>query len=66
MIFWGMAAGSIAGGWLSDRLGHRKYLVFAGAVLTALAYAGVLYLPGTTLTEAGCCSPPASSAACRC
>ena len=34
MIFWGMAAGSVAGGWLSDRLGHRKYLVFAGAVLT--------------------------------
>lgn len=46
MIFWGMAAGSIAGGWLSDRLGHRKFLVFAGALLTGLAYAGVLYLPG--------------------
>ncbi len=50
MVFWGMAAGSIGGGWLSDRLGNRKYLVFAGAVLTGLAYAGVLYLPGTMLT----------------
>jgi sugar phosphate permease len=51
MIFWGMAAGSVAGGWLSDLLGHRKYLVFGGAVLTGLAYAGVLYLPGSGLTE---------------
>lgn len=50
MVFWGMAAGSVGGGWLSDRLGHRKYLVFAGAVATGLAYAGVLYLPGTALT----------------
>jgi MFS family permease len=50
MIFWGTAAGSVAGGWLSDSLGHRKYLVFFGAVLTGLAYAGVLYLPGSELT----------------
>lgn len=50
MIFWGTAAGSIGGGWLSDWLGHRKYLVFFGAVLTGLAYAGVLYLPGSELT----------------
>jgi sugar phosphate permease len=50
MIFWGTAAGSVAGGWLSDTLGHRKYLVFFGAVLTGLAYAGVLYLPGSELT----------------
>ncbi|MGV8988754.1 MAG: MFS transporter [Cypionkella sp.] len=47
MIFWGMAVGSVAGGWLSDLLGHRKYLVFAGAILTGLAYAAVLYLPGS-------------------
>lgn len=45
MIFWGMAAGSVSGGWLSDMLGHRKYLVFFGAILTGLAYAGALYLP---------------------
>ncbi|MEZ5937055.1 MAG: MFS transporter [Hyphomonadaceae bacterium] len=47
MVYWGMAVGSVAGGWFSDRLGHRKYLVFFGAVLTSLAYAAVLYLPGS-------------------
>jgi MFS family permease len=52
MVFWGMAAGSVGGGWLSDLLGHRKYLIFVGAVLTGLAYAGVLYLPGSELIEA--------------
>jgi len=51
MIFWGMAAGSVAGGWLSDLLGHRKYLVFLGAILTGLAYAAVLYAPGGALAE---------------
>ncbi len=51
MIFWGMAAGSVAGGWLSDALGHRKYLVFGGAVLTALAFTGALYLPGGEIVE---------------
>ena len=51
MIFWGMAAGSVAGGWLSDLLGHRKYLVFSGAVLTGLTYAAVLYLPGAEVKE---------------
>ena len=51
MIFWGMAAGSVAGGWLSDMLGHRKYLVFFGAVLTGLAYAAVLYEPGAAVEE---------------
>ncbi|MGA9334744.1 MAG: MFS transporter [Rudaea sp.] len=47
LIFWGIMAGSVFGGWLSDRLGHRKYLVFFGAVLTSAAYAAVLYLPGS-------------------
>lgn len=51
MMFWGITAGSVAGGWLSDRLGHRKYLVFFGALLTTLAYAAVLYLPGSTWME---------------
>ncbi|GAB3029522.1 MFS transporter [Oleiagrimonas citrea] len=52
-IFWGIACGSVAGGWLSDRLGHRKYLVFAGAVLTGAAYAGALYLPALTEWQLG-------------
>lgn len=51
MIFWGMAVGSIAGGWLSDLLGHRKYLVLFGSVLTGLAYGAVLYLPGSAVQE---------------
>jgi len=51
MIFWGMAIGSIVGGWLSDLLGHRKFLVFFGAILTGLAYAAVLYLPGSQLSD---------------
>jgi MFS family permease len=51
MIFWGMAAGSVAGGWLSDWLGHRKYLVLIGVLLTGLAYAAVLYLPGPPWLE---------------
>ena len=43
-----MTAGSVLGGWLSDRLGHRKYLVFFGAVLTALAYLAELTFDGPT------------------
>lgn len=52
LIFWGITAGSVFGGWLSDRLGHRKWLVFFGALFTALAYAGALYLPGPDWLEA--------------
>jgi sugar phosphate permease len=51
MIFWGMALGSIVGGWVSDLLGHRKYLVLGGAVLTGLAYMTVLYLPLSAFAE---------------
>ena len=53
LIFWGIAVGSVFGGWLSDRIGHRKWLVFFGALFTALAYAGALYLPGPGWLEAG-------------
>ena len=49
MIFWGMALGSVFGGWLSDLIGHRKYLVFFGAIITTLAYGAVLYLPASKL-----------------
>lgn len=49
MIFWGMAAGSVGAGALSDRLGHRKFLLLAGSAITAAAYLAALYLPGLTL-----------------
>ncbi|MBT9383857.1 MFS transporter [Pseudooceanicola sp. CBS1P-1] len=49
MIFWGMAAGSIGAGALSDRLGHRKALLVLGALLTTLCYAAALFLPGLGL-----------------
>lgn len=51
LIFWGLAVGSIAGGWLSDLLRHRKYLVCVGAILTGLAYAAVIYLPAPEFVE---------------
>ncbi|RKF19259.1 MFS transporter [Altericroceibacterium spongiae] len=54
MIFWGMALGSVLGGWMSDRLGHRKFLVFAGSLLTALAYSAIVYVPMNQFTEATC------------
>jgi sugar phosphate permease len=53
LTFWGITAGSVLGGWLSDRLGHRKWLVFVGALFTSLAYAGALWLPVPTWAEAG-------------
>lgn len=51
LAFWGLTIGSVLGGWLSDRLGHRKYLVFFGAVLTALAYLAELVLRGPTWAQ---------------
>lgn len=53
LIFWGITVGSVFGGWLSDRLGHRKWLVFIGALFTALAYACALWLPAPIWLEAG-------------
>ncbi|WP_095589765.1 MFS transporter [Actibacterium ureilyticum] len=49
MLFWGMALGSVAAGWLSDRLGHRKYIVLACTLLTAATYGAALFLPGLGL-----------------
>ena len=49
MIFWGMAAGSIAAGLISDWLGHRKWLVIAGAICSALAYGAAIFGPSNNL-----------------
>lgn len=49
MIFLGMAVGSIAIGWVSDRLKHRKWLIVSNAVLAAFAYSAAIY-GGSTST----------------
>jgi len=49
MIFWGLAAGSIAAGWLSDYLGHRKWIVIIGAFFTAISFTGAIYLPAESV-----------------
>ncbi len=49
MIFWGLAAGSIAAGWLSDHLGHRKWIIVIGAFLAAISFAAAVYLPTSSL-----------------
>jgi Sugar phosphate permease len=43
MVFWGMAAGSVLWGAVSDALGHRKWIVFGGAVAATLAWAAVIF-----------------------
>ncbi|WP_343501764.1 MFS transporter [Alloyangia pacifica] len=43
MIFWGMAVGSMASGWLSDRIGHRKWIVVSNAALAAVFYSAAIY-----------------------
>ena len=49
MIFWGLAAGSIAAGWLSDHLGHRKWIIVIGAFLAAISFAAAVYLPTSSV-----------------
>lgn len=43
LLFWGMAAGSIGAGLLSDRIGHRKWTLMAGILGSGLAWAAVIY-----------------------
>ncbi|AXX96941.1 MFS transporter [Profundibacter amoris] len=49
MIFWGLAAGSIAAGWLSDHLGHRKWIIVIGAFLTSISFTAAVYLPTSSV-----------------
>jgi MFS family permease len=49
MIFWGMAIGSVAAGWLSDRLGHRKWIIASNAIFAAAAYTAAIYSASTSV-----------------
>jgi MFS family permease len=49
MIFWGTAIGSIAAGWLSDRMGHRKWIIVSNAALAAAAYSAAIYGGSTSV-----------------
>ena len=41
----GLAVGSLASGWLSDHLGHRKPTLIGSALLYTLVWFAMLYLP---------------------
>lgn len=45
LLYWGMAVGSVGSGWLSDRLGHRKWLVVGGAIAMAACFSVAIYAP---------------------
>lgn len=45
MIFWGVAAGSVGAGALSDWIGHRKWIIVSNAILAACVYAAAIYSP---------------------
>ena len=45
LVFVGWMIGSPLAGWLSDRLGRRKPLLFGGATISLIALAAILYLP---------------------
>ncbi len=54
MIFWGLAVGSVAAGWLSDRIGQRKWIIVSNATLAALAYSAAIYSSSTSITFISC------------
>lgn len=45
LLFWGLAAGSVASGYIADRLGNRRLVFLIGTIAAGVAYGGVLYLP---------------------
>lgn len=53
MIFWGMAAGSVLSGVISDALGHRKPVLVASALASAACYALALFAPGLGTVSLG-------------
>ncbi len=48
-LFWGAAVGAPALGWLSDRLGKRKPVMFGAAVVCVFASLAVVLLPQMSL-----------------
>lgn len=44
-VFWGWAIGGPFMGWLTEKLEKRRLPLLLGAIGTALAFAGILYLP---------------------
>lgn len=53
MLFWGAAVGSVVFGAVSDVIGHRKWLIFGGALATAIAFSTLLYAPLSSLVAIG-------------
>lgn len=49
MIFWGMAIGSVAAGWISDRIGHRKWILVTNTFVAAIAYGAAIYSGSTSV-----------------
>ena len=53
LLFVGFGAGAPVFGWLSDRVGRRKWPFVAGVALCALSMAGLVYLPGLPVAAIG-------------
>lgn len=53
LLFWGSVAGLPLAGWLSEKIGRRKPLLWAGTVLSLILLLLLLYWPG--LSYIGAC-----------
>ena len=51
LAFFGFAVGAPLWGWLADRIGHRKPLMWMGTILALVAIALVLYQPDLSAIE---------------
>lgn len=45
LVFLGWAIGSPLSGWISDKIGNRRYPIILGALLGALLFALIIYFP---------------------
>ncbi|MEL7282761.1 MAG: MFS transporter [Pseudomonadota bacterium] len=50
MIFWGMAVGSVGAGALSDRLGHRKWIICLASWAAVPVWLAILLSPTQSIT----------------